>query len=149
MCMWWPQNNFSCPNLHVLEIHSAVQILLQFTTGRDEHKSEPVPCPSPVLLQSLTKYWWNKGPNFMTVFFRTGILQNYSYENTERSPHFRWKFKGAHHLQPWPPARQFFKAWVKLFKGSLALPSVGVKHNCRVLRFFKFLFPELTIIYSS
>lgn len=102
VCMWWPQNNFLCPNLQVLEIHPAGQIVLQFTTGRDEHKSEPVPSPSAVLPQSLTKDWLNKGPNFMTVFFRRGKWQNDSYENTERSPYLRCKFKGSHHLQPWP-----------------------------------------------
>lgn len=43
------QSTFLCPNLHVVEIHPAGQIVLKFTTGRDEHKSELVPCPSLVL----------------------------------------------------------------------------------------------------
>lgn len=113
MCMRWPQNNFSCPNLQVVEIHPAIQIVIQFTTGRDEHKSEPVPSPSPVLPQSLTKYWFSKGPNFMTVFFRTGKLQNDSYENTTRNPHLTCKFK----IPPpsaMTPARQLFKGWISV-----------------------------------
>lgn len=101
-CMWRPQNNFLCSNLQVVEIHPAGQIVLQFTTGRDQHKSEPLLSPPAVLPQSPTKYWLNKGPDFMTVVFRTRKLQNDSYEHTASSPHLRCKFKRSHHLQPWP-----------------------------------------------
>lgn len=45
-----------CPDLSVMELHPAGQIVLQFTTGRDEYESETVVSLSPVLSQTVTNH---------------------------------------------------------------------------------------------
>ena len=78
----------------------------------------------------------------MTVFFKTGKLQNDSYEITGKSPCLQCKSEGSHRLQLWPQLSNIFRAE----SHSLTLFSVEVKHNGKSNEVFQIsLISELTI----